>query len=316
VLYGANGWVFDNVDFTQFLPDAGRTGGLLKFVGGNGWKVTRSELFFPSCQDCGDFAALSFGFTPEYPTPANWEISDNWLHDNPGCVGQPFCTIGVNQTGVQNHLIYGIGNPSVPMHGAIRNNLFVSSPKGFAIKLGGSGTYDGSQGVNTVLIENNTVVQNGSEPLPPAGQVTGLPVLVDDDSSNLTFRRNIFYEDTVSNEFTILVLGTGYNLLGKGFSTAIAFDDNVMNAPTAAVVLYFQGCAAERLPRSAGTTLGFNKHPLGCGPQTAILTISNTVDGTGLLNWPAPAPNACAIYGPLTVDGGTYGAPASACTAP
>ena len=101
----------DNVDLTNDEPNfaatsfagngldpatsARRGGGLLKLIGGDGWRIENSEIFYAWKPNVGDFGAVSLGIAGPGPggkngTPINWVIRNNWFHDNPGCIESRF----------------------------------------------------------------------------------------------------------------------------------------------------------------------------------------------------------------------------------
>ena len=159
--------------------------------------------------------------------PRNFTIENNWFHDNPGCVRADFSILPAGQADParwcmrdttvsmvdSGHGIYYSGNVDVDQNGVIKGNLFSRIPRGYPIKLGGTGMFQQGTGANGVTIEGNTFIADYQAPgylAAPGGQAldvdesddgsstkkygyAGTALNITDYSRNVEVTRNVFH---------------------------------------------------------------------------------------------------------------------------
>ena len=131
-------WVLDGltIEWNSDLADARNH--MVKITGGEGWRITNTEL-----RNARSFAALLVAEGEQGP-PLDWRIDHNCIHD----------TIPSNDRN-QDHLIY-INTGEGSTGGVIERNLLWGAPNGSGIKLGGSSPDSG--GAAGVTARFNTIV--------------------------------------------------------------------------------------------------------------------------------------------------------------
>lgn len=159
------GWLIDGLAMTR--PPGGDRQALLALVGGTGWRLTGCELWGSAAM-----TDLSVGhWTGAIPT--DFEVDHCFVHDNPGAD-----TTADNQ----NDNLYVFTADDVDANGHIHDNVFVGAPRGFNVKIGGTGLRSG-EGSDGILFEHNTLVNHGA---------LGTSLLVSTDSDDVTVRNNVF----------------------------------------------------------------------------------------------------------------------------
>ena len=110
---------------------------MVKMVGGEGWSLTRSELY-----GARSYAALLVAAQPGSHSAQRWTVADNCIHS----------TAPTNREN-QDHLIYVNSGPEA--HGVIEGNVLFGAPNGSGIKVGSAGPDD--PGTSHVVIRYNTI---------------------------------------------------------------------------------------------------------------------------------------------------------------
>ena len=165
IIQAGDRWHIEGIDFTAPFD----SNYLVKFIGGDGWEVTGCEFWGAS-----GHTQLGVGWSQNvWGHPTNWQIYNNYFHDNPGRVA------GI---GRHNH-IYVIGGANHDTNGKIYDNLFVGSPKGTNLKLGSTNLGDGD-GTRGVEVMRNTFVNNA-----PLGD----NLLIATRSKDILVENNLFY---------------------------------------------------------------------------------------------------------------------------
>ncbi len=164
-LSNADGWVLDGLSVTPAANASHEP--VVKMLGGNGWRWTNCEIFGGS-----SVATMSIGnWTGKIPT--NFRLDHCFIHDNAGDPGY---------TDNRSHNLYVFTVDEIPANGIIEDNLIVHSPRGWNVKIGGTGLYD-HEGSDMITLRRNTLVNN---------RYDGSNLLVSTDSDDVSVSNNIF----------------------------------------------------------------------------------------------------------------------------
>jgi hypothetical protein len=161
----ANGWTFDGIAMTPTAATDHKP--MFVMVGGDGFHITNCELFASA-----SMAELNIGnWTGAIPT--NFRVDHCYIHDNGG-----WTTNAENQ----NDNAYIFTGDGYDTHGIIEDNVFVGAPRGFNVKIGGTGLRPG-EGSDGITFRHNTLVND---------RIDGVNLLISTDSDNATIDHNVF----------------------------------------------------------------------------------------------------------------------------
>jgi len=136
-------------------------------VGGDGFRWTNCDL-----SESQALAELNIGsWTDAIPT--NFRIDHCYIHDNPG---------SATSQDNQNQNAYIFTADGHPANGVIEDNIFVGAPRGWNVKIGGTGLRPG-EGSDGITLRHNTLVNNRPD---------GANLLISTDSDDVNVDHNVF----------------------------------------------------------------------------------------------------------------------------
>jgi hypothetical protein len=263
----ADGWLFDGLAMT---PTAGTDHNpLVVMVGGDGFRWTNCDL-----SESQSLAELNIGnWTNAIPT--NFRIDHCYIHDNPG---------SATSQDNQNQNAYIFTADGHPANGLIDDNIFVGAPRGWNVKIGGTGLRPG-EGSDGITLRNNTLVNNRAD---------GANLLIATDSDDVNVDHNVFVSQGTPGQKVVNVELGSYTGSGNMLSDNLfwGYDPNL--SPHPRPILYsYQGAYQSIDLNEANSHIG-NVGNIRFDPGYPAIGAHN------------PDPSR---FQPVTTGGQTYGAP-------
>jgi hypothetical protein len=202
----ADGWLFDGL---AMRPTAGTDHNpLVVMVGGDGFRWTNCDL-----SDSQSFADLNIGSWTD-AIPVNFRIDHCYIHDNPGSSTSQYN---------QNHNAYIFTADGHPANGIIEDNIFVGAPRGWNVKIGGTGLRPG-EGSDGITFRHNTLVNNRPD---------GANLLISTDSDDVNVDHNVFVAQGSPGQKVVNVELGSYTGSGNMLSNNVfwGYDPNLWPQP-------------------------------------------------------------------------------------
>jgi hypothetical protein len=263
----ADGWLFDGLAMT---PSAGTDHNpLVVMVGGDGFRWTNCDL-----SESGSAAELNIG-TWTGAIPTNFRIDHCYIHDNPG---------SPTSQDNQNHNAYIFTADGHPANGLIEDNVFVGAPRGWNVKIGGTGLRPG-EGSDGITLRNNTLVNNRAD---------GANLLISTDSDDVTVDHNVFVSQGSPGQKVVNVELGSYTGSDNMLSNNVfwGYDPNLWPHPRP--ILYSYQGTYQSIDLNESTSLIGNVGNVHLDPGYPAIGARN------------PDPSR---FPPVTSGGQTYGAP-------